>query len=204
MNYKDYNDYELLSYVSEESEEAKEVLFEKYNPLIVTTANRFYCYCKNTGIELSDLIQEGRLGLNLAINSFTEDKNTTFYTLAKTCIERKMISMIISARRQKHRILNESLSLEGIADLNETFTFQKSLEDNSYNPENILVSQESEEELIKEMSNTLTDLEIQVFELKINGFDYREIAEILDKDLKSIDNAIQRIKVKLRKYKEQL
>lgn len=202
MNYKDYNDYELLSYVSEESEEAKEVLFEKYNPLIITTANRFYCYCKNTGIELNDLIQEGRLGLNLAINSFTEDKDTTFYTLAKICIERKMISMIISARRQKHRILNESLSLEGIADLNETFTFEKSLEDNSYNPESILVSHENEEELIKEMSNTLTDLEIQVFELKINGFDYREIAEILDKDLKSIDNAIQRIKVKLKKYKD--
>lgn len=201
MNYKDYNDFELLSYVSEGSEDAVEVLFEKYNPLIVVTANRLYCYCKNTGLELNDLIQEGRLGLNLAINSFTEDKETTFYTYAKTCIERKMISMIVGARRQKHRVLNESLSLEGSAELNNTFTFEKSLEDNSYNPENILVDTENQEELIKEIYSHLTNFEVQVAELKMNGFEYREIAEILDKDIKSIDNAIQRIRLKLKKIK---
>lgn len=203
INYKDYNDYELLSYVRESNEEASEVLFEKYNPLIVATANRFYCYCKNTGLELNDLIQEGRLGLNLAINSFDEDKDTTFYTLARTCIERKMISIIVSARRQKHRVLNESLSLEGVAELNDSFTFEKSLEDNSYNPESILVDSENQEELISEIYSSLTSFEVQVAELKINGFDYREIAEILDKDIKSIDNAIQRIRAKLKKYKRQ-
>lgn len=203
MNYKDYNDFELLSYVSENNEEASEVLFEKYNPLIVATANRLYCYCKNTGLELNDLIQEGRLGLNLAINSFTEDKDTSFYTYSKTCIERKMISLIVGARRQKHRVLNESLSLEGSTELNDTFTFEKSLEDNSYNPENVLLDIENQEELIKEIYSHLTNFEVQVAELKINGFEYREIAEILDKDIKSIDNAIQRIRTKLKKLREQ-
>lgn len=198
MNYKDYNDFELLSYVSEGNEEAIEVLFEKYNPLIVVTANRLYCYCKNTGLELNDLIQEGRLGLNLAINSFTDNKDTIFYTYAKTCIERKIISIIVAARRQKHRVLNESLSIEGSLELNNTFTFEKSLEDNSYNPENILVDIENQEELIKEIYSHLTNFEVQVAELKINGFEYREIAEILDKDIKSIDNAIQRIRTKLK------
>lgn len=202
MNYKDYNDFELLSYVSENNEEASEVLFEKYNPLIVATANRLYCYCKNTGLELNDLIQEGRLGLNLAINSFTEDKDTSFYTYSKTCIERKMISLIVGARRQKHRVLNESLSLEGSTELNDTFTFEKSLEDNSYNPENILLDIENQEELIKEIYSHLTNFEVQVAELKINGFEYREIAEILDKDIKSIDNAIQRIRSKFKKLKD--
>jgi len=202
MNYKDYNDFELLSYVSEQNEEAKEVLFDKYNPLIVATANRLYCYCKNIGIDLNDLIQEGRLGLNLAIDSFVDDKNTSFYTYSKTCIERKMISLIVSARRQKHRILNESLSLEGSTEFNDSFTFEKSLEDNSYNPENVVVDSENQEELIKKIYSNLTNFEVQVAELKINGFDYREIAEILDKDLKSIDNAIQRIRTKLRKLKD--
>lgn len=202
MNYRDYNDFELLSYIGENNEEAADVLFEKYNPLIVATANRLYCYCKNTGLELNDLIQEGRLGLNLAINSFTDDKDTSFYTYAKTCVERKMISVIISARRQKHRVLNESLSLEGTTELDNTFTFEKSLEDNSYNPENILLDIENQEELIKEIYSHLTNFEVQVAELKINGFEYREIAEILDKDIKSIDNAIQRIRIKFKKAKD--
>lgn len=201
MNYKDYNDFELLSYVCEQNENAKDVLFEKYNPLIVATANRFYCYCKNTGLELNDLIQEGMLGLNLAIDSFVDYKDTTFYTYAKTCIERKMISLIISARRQKHRMLNESLSLEGSMEDSSTSIFEKSLEDNSYNPENVLVDSETQDELIKKIYSALTNFEAQVAELKINGFDYREIAEILDKDLKSIDNALQRIRIKLKDFR---
>lgn len=200
MNYKDYNDFELLSYVCDNNEEAIEVLFEKYKPLIVVTANRLYCYCKNTGLEINDLIQEGMLGLNFAINSFSDDKDTMFYTYARTCIERKMISMIVGARRLKHRVLNESLSIESTDDFNETFVHEKSLEDNSYNPENVLLSTEHEEELIEEMNKELTDLEVQVFELKRNGFEYKEIAEILDKDVKSIDNALQRIRIKLRKF----
>ena len=200
MNYRDYNDFELLSYISEKNEEASEVLFEKYKPLIMATANRMYCYSKNTGLELNDLIQEGMLGLNLAINSYKENRDTIFYTYAKKCIERKMISMIVGAKRLKHKVLNESLSYEGINEFEENFIHEKSLEDNSYNPENILVDSESTEEMIKEMTKGLTDFEEQVFELKRNGFNYKEIAEILDKDAKAIDNAIQRIKAKLKRF----
>ena len=201
MNYRDYNDFELLSYVSEKNEEASEVLFEKYRPLINATANRLYYYCKNTGLELNDLIQEGMLGLNLAMTTFNEGKETTFYTYAKTCIERKIISLVVSSRRLKHKFLNESLSLEINDEVSQSFIHEKNLEDNSYNPEEILVNTESLEELIKTVSNHLTDFEIQVFELKLNGFDYKEIAEILDKDTKSIDNALQRIKTKIKKIR---
>lgn len=202
MNYRDYNDFELLSYVSEQNEEANEVLFEKYRPLIVATANRLYYYCKNTGLELNDLIQEGMLGLNLAITSFDNDKETSFYTYAKKCIERKIISLIVGAHRLKHKFLNESLSFELSDEGCETYISEKNLGDNSYNPESILLNSESAEELIKEVNKQLTDFEIQVFELKLNGFDYKEIAEILDKDTKSIDNALQRIKSKLKKIRK--
>lgn len=201
MNYRDYNDFELLSYVSENNEEASEVLFEKYRPLIVATANRMYCYCKNTGLEINDLIQEGLLGLNMAMNSFNNEKETGFYTYAKKCIERKIISLVVGARRLKHKVLNESLSLEINDNISPSYICEKNLEDNSYNPEAILVNSESIEELIKEVNKHLTDFEIQVFELKLNGFEYKEIAEILDKDIKSIDNALQRIKNKIKKIR---
>lgn len=199
MNYKDYNDYELLSYVSEKNEEASEVLFEKYRPLILATANRLFCYCKNTGLELNDLVQEGMLGLNLAMNSYDNNKDASFYTYAKTCIERKIISQVVASRRLKHKVLNESLSLENTDENNYDYVFDKSLSDNSYNPEAILFNSETEKSLVGQVSGLLTNLETQVFELKINGFDYKEIAEILDKDIKSIDNALQRIRVKLKK-----
>lgn len=201
MNYRDYNDYELLSYISEKNEEASEVLFEKYRPLILATANRMLGYCKNTGLELNDLIQEGMLGLNLAMNSFDEEKDTSFYTYAKMCIERKIISQVVASRRLKHKVLNDSLSLENTDENNTDYVYDKSLTDNSYNPEEILFNGENEKDLVKEVSDILTDFEAQVFELKINGFDYKEIAEILDKDIKAIDNALQRIKVKIKKLK---
>lgn len=201
MNYRDYNDFELLSYVSDNNEEASEVLFEKYRPLINATANRLYYYCKNTGLEINDLVQEGLLGLNMAITSFNENKETGFYTYAKKCIERKIISLVVSARRLKHKFLNESLSLENNDESFQSYICEKNLEDNSYNPESILLNTESAQELISEVNKHLTDFEVQVFELKINGFEYKEIAEILDKDTKSIDNALQRIKSKIRKIR---
>lgn len=200
MNYRDYNDYELLSYVSEKNEEASEVLFEKYRPLILATSNRLFCYCKNTGLELNDLVQEGMLGLNLAMNSFDEEKDTSFYTYAKTCIERKIITQVVASRRLKHKVLNDSLSLENTDDNNSDYVYD--ITDNSYNPEEILFNSENQKNLVTQVSRLLTDFEAQVFELKMNDFDYKEIAEILDKDIKSIDNALQRIKVKLKKVKE--
>lgn len=198
MNYRDLNDYEILSYIAEANEEAKNIMFEKYNPLISLTVNRLYPYCKNTGLEYNDLVQEGMLGLNLAISTFVQNKDTLFYTYAKTCIERKIISLIVSSHRLKHKFLNESLSFEVSDDsVDEIFNW-KCLEDNSANPENVLLNNEMEDELLNSVRELLTDFETQVFDLRINGFAYKEIAEILGKDLKSVDNALQRIRLKTR------
>ena len=112
MRYKDYNDYELLSVMSEADENANEILFEKYRPLIVSIATKMINYCKGTSLEINDLIQEGMLGLNIAINRFNNNKETSFYTYAKKCIESKMISLVIASRRLKHKFLNDSISIE--------------------------------------------------------------------------------------------
>lgn len=200
MNYKEYNDYELLHYIAENNEEANSIMFQKYEPFIHSTAKKMMKYTHNSGLELNDLIQEGMLALSDAIHNFSEHHETIFYTYAKTCIERRMLSTIIASNRLKHRILNESISIESTNDNGEITNIEYLLKNNEDNPENIILTEEYEEELLKAAKKNLTQFELQVLELKINGFQYKEIAEILDKDPKSIDNALQRIKGKLKKY----
>ena len=196
MKYSDMNDYELLSYVSEDGS-ANEMTFQKYKPLIVETANKMYVYCKKMGIEVNDLVQEGMVGLSNAINTFSESHETTFYTYASRCINRKIISYIIRLGRLKNKILNESVFLE-LYDEDQSNGFGKSLADNSYNPENILINEESKQEILDIIDNNLTEFEKEVINLKINGFKYKEIADMLGKDVKYIDNCIQKIKNKIR------
>ena len=200
MNYRDYNDNELLSYVSENNEEASEILYKKYLPLITNIARKMSLYVKNTGVDVNDLIQEGMLGLSNAISEYSDDKNTIFYTFAKTCIERKIITAVTSARRLKHRPLNDSVPLEAskVTDDNQVF-LDEVIGDNKDNPENMLLDSENFNEIISVAKEELTDFEMQVFELRISDFGYKEIAEILEKDIKAIDNALQRIKSKLKK-----
>jgi RNA polymerase sporulation-specific sigma factor len=158
-------------------------------------------YAKGTGLELSDLIQEGMLGFSDAIYNFQNDKETIFYTYAKTCVEIKILSQVISTTRLKRRILNESISIEASEEY-EGVNINQFLKDERENPETLLISDEYINELVKKAEDVLTSFELAVFELKINNFEYKEIAEILDKDIKSIDNALQRIKVKMRNILE--
>lgn len=193
MKYKEFNDYELLDYSYSCNEDANEILLYKYRPLIISIATKMIKYSSG-GVDLNDLIQEGMLGLNEAINSYDEGKNANFSTYAKVCIERRINSLIRSTRRYKNKILNESIALEYDDDL----VIEKFLVDNGSNPSDLVEDKEWEEEVLFKLDNKLTDLEKQVFDLKKNEFSYKEIAEILDKNPKAIDNAIQRIKVKLK------
>ena len=202
MDYKEYNDYELLSYIAEKNEEATEIMYKKYEPLINSIANKMLKYTKGTGLDVNDLIQEGMLGLSKAIDNYDFNIDATFYTFAKKCIERKIISQIVANTRQKRRILNEAISIEATDENGNTTELEFLLKDNSENPEFVLMNEQNELDLIKKAKKVLTDFEQQVFELKIVGFDYKEIATLLEKDVKAIDNAIQRIKIKLKKELE--
>lgn len=197
MNYENLNDYELLSYVSEKNGEANEIIFEKYKPYIVDRANKLIIYCKNYGVEINDLIQEGMVGLNDAINTFNEIHDTTFYTYASKCINSRIISFIVKSGRLKNKVLNDSVFLD-LYESDKTNSFGKDLADNSYNPEEILIDEESKREILDIIDKYLTDFEKEVINLKINGFKYREIADMTGKEMKYIDNTIQRIKNKIR------
>jgi len=197
MKYEGINDYELLSYVSDFDDDARNMIFDKYKPLITDRAMYLINYCKNNGLELNDLIQEGMLGLDRAISSFDESFDTTFYTYAAKCINSRMLSTIVKASRAKHRVLNDSVLLE-VNDEDQSNNFGKSLADNSYNPEEILISEENKNEIMDLLSKNLNDNEMQIISLKISGFKYKEIADMIGKDIKYVDNCIRRARNKLR------
>ena len=193
MNYKNFNDYELLDYIYSCNEDANEILLYKYRPLIVSIAKKMLKYC-NVVVDLNDLVQEGMLGLNDAINSFRDDKETNFGTYARLCIERRIYSLAKSTRTYKNKILNESISIEDEDDL----TIDRFLMDNSSNPDSMISENDFQNDIITKLESQLTDLEKRVLELKKNDFNYKEIADILEKEPKAIDNALQRIKNKLK------
>ena len=191
MEYADLNDYELLHYVKENIEEASEVLIKKYYPLVVNVCKRFEKYLQNCGVDKNDLLQEGMLGFIDAINNYLDNQETMFYTYAKTCIEKKVISLIVSSHRKKHKILNESLSYDSPVIISERL-----LKDEYNDPLNLLIVSDSLSKLEHKVRTKLTTFEEQVFDLMLSGFTYKEIADVLDKEPKQIDNAIQRIRTK--------
>lgn len=197
--YENLNDYELLDQVAD-NEFATETLFEKYKPLIYGIAKKAYYTHQNTGLEMNDLIQEGMIGFSIAINTFDDQKKTTFFTYARTCIMRRVNSTIVAANRLKHQILNESISVE-ILD-SETNTDNQILSDTKNNPESLLIENENVQEIKKIIDSELTEFEKKVCDLKTSSLDYKEIAEILNKTPKSIDNAFSRIKAKIQKSLE--
>ena len=197
MNYDNLNDYEILSYVSENNEDANDVIFEKYRPLIYDRATKLYAHCKNYGIEVNDLVQEGMIGLNDAVNSFNDSMDACFYTYALKCINSRIISYIVKLGRFKNKALNESIYLE-INEYNVGNDFGKKLVDNSYNPEEILIDSENASEIMMMIDEILNDTEKEIINLKINGFSYKEIADITGKQIKLVDNTLQKAKNKIR------
>jgi len=193
----EYNDYELVALAQESNEEAINILCEKYKPLIEKKAREVYRNSFNKGIELDDIIQEALIGFEEAINNFDQDNSALFYTFVNLCVDRQLNTLIVRINRDKHKLLNEAVSIDidkdgDVRDLLNTVT----VDNNS--PEKRMIKEEEETELINKIKNSLTDFEEEVFDLKLQGFSYKEISNILDKDSKAIDNAIQRIKSKMK------
>lgn len=200
--YDKYNDYELLSYISECNEDATDILLKKYEPLIVSTAKKLLKGMENSGLDINDLIQEGRIGLINASETFTESKDTLFYTYAKTCIERKMYDLVKSTKRAKHKILNDSIPIDVDAEKGEYKELDYLLKDNTENPEQLLINEERKQELQNIINSKLNEFEIQVVELKLKGFANKEISSMLECEYKKVDNTLQRIKQKLKETKK--
>ena len=146
---------------------------------------------------MNDLIQEGMIGLTQAINDFKEQKNVQFQTFANLCIDRKIFSFIRNITRDKHRLLNESISIDASYSSTGKPLIEMLFDENNINPEEIFIEREAKYELFNKIDEKLSKSEKEVFDLRMQGFSYKEISELLNITTKAVDGTLSRIKNKI-------
>lgn len=193
FKYEEMTDEELIDQLREGDRQVMDYICDKYKNLVRSKAKSMYIL----GGDSEDLIQEGMIGLFKAVRDYQPDKEASFQTFARMCVDRQIYNAIQNSNRQKHQPLNSYISLS--QDPGES---QDHLQDMwADNPESIIIDQENVRSLEQEITCTLSLMENQVLEYYLDGMGYAEIAALMKKTPKSIDNALQRIRTKI---KEQL
>lgn len=198
MDYKELNDNELVYLCAESNEESANLLVSKYKNCILSILKDYLKEYNIVGVEIADLYQEGLIGLVHAINTFDKDRDVTFYTYANTCIKTSLMSAIRQTFRMKNRILNNSCSLDNLI-LDSNYSFYELFMDYRNDPDLVVSENEEEDEIIENIKSKLSKNELAIFELKLKGLSNKEIAELIDKDKKYVENTMFRIN---KKYKE--
>ena len=186
----DKSDFELVYLAQEGNEDAINELYQRYKSIIVKKSKTAIMYATHHGIDINDIMQEAYIGFDEAIKGFSQDEKASFYTFALLCIDRKITNYLRKTTGSKGKILNEAVTIDD--------TLEKVLGD-EFNIEYTLMDKDSGSELINKIRSLLTEFERNVFDLKLKEYSFNEIAKILNKDVKSIYNTFQRIKVKIRK-----
>ena len=193
--YNNLEDEEIIVEIQNGNEQALTYLLNKYKPLVNNKVGKYFII----GAEKEDIIQEGMIGLYKAIKSFDQEKQNKFKTFANICIERQLITAIKTSNRQKHMPLNSCISLNTSAysneddgvELLETYN-NKTFED----PLETMMKKEYYKEIEKAITESLSKFEKQVLDRLVLGESYEVIANRFDTPVKSVDNAIQRIRKK--------
>ena len=199
-NYNNMSDEELLEAIKKDDTQALDFLICKYKDLVNSKVNKYFII----GAEKEDIIQEGLIGLYKAIKDYKMDKQNSFKSFANLCIERQLITAIKSSNRRKHMPLNSYLSLNMTAyeneDGNNETQVMDVLETNIIeDPLDTITKKEYLSNVESVIDNSLSDFEKKVLNRYIQGESYVKIAEKLDAPVKSVDNAIQRIRKKTAK-----
>ena len=198
--YEGLTDEELIVLFRDGDQEAMEKLLNKYKEMVLRKAKSMYIL----GGDSDDLIQEGMLGLFKAVRDYDCGRDASFRTFAQLCVTRQLYTAVKASSRKKHLPLNTAISLSRPVreDGEEDEEFLDCLEaDASSNPEVYLIGQEEMERLEEKIEKELSPFEKQVLELHLTGMGYVEIAHVLNRDEKSTDNALQRIRTKLKKWR---
>lgn len=203
-SYEKMTDEDLMEIIKSGDKHALDFLIEKYKDLVNMKVSKYFMI----GAEKEDIIQEGLIGLFKAIKCYNPEKQNSFKTFANLCIERQLITAIKTSNRQKHMPLNSYLSLNTTAyendedtDLLDVFNaHDKNIED----PLETITKQEYYKNVEKTIDKSLSDFEKQVLSRYMQGESYVQIAEKLNTQVKSVDNAIQRIRKKTAKNIENL
>lgn len=183
QNISDCSDAELTALVREGSEPAFEIICERYSPLISSIASGYSV----AGLDKNDFIQEGMLALLSASRSYREDRSTSFRTYAGVCITRRFLSLIKKSGNKSTVPSDALVSLDEL-DI---------LESDRSNPETVLLEKESSDALKKAITDRLSDFELSVLRHYLRAWSYSEIADKLGVSIKSVDNALQRIRKKI-------
>ncbi len=197
VNYGEYSDEELILRLRDGDGRVMDFIMEKYKGLVRSKAKSMYLL----GADGEDLIQEGMIGLFKAVQNYDAGRDASFYTFADLCVSRQMYTAVQASTRQKHAPLNRYISLSSgenrdSSEKEPVFDLPDLLEKN---PEELVIDRENVELLEKIIEKELSGFEKQVFDLYLTGMGYGQIARVLGRDEKSADNALQRIKTKLRR-----
>lgn len=196
--YRGCTDEELIRYSHQGEDAATDFLLEKYKPLVRKKARTLYLI----GGENDDLIQEGMIALYKAIREYDAERESSFAAFAGLCIERKLYNVIKGANRLKNSPLNSYISLYTPTEHEAGNPGRETLADTLLptelmNPEDILIDRETVTDMERKIEKCLSSFERDVVKLYIDGHNYQQIAELLGKSGKSVDNALQRIRKKL-------
>jgi RNA polymerase sporulation-specific sigma factor len=190
------SDDELVARFQGGDNDSLDVLLQRYRRFTRAKARGYFLI----GADSDDIEQEGMIGLFKAVRDFRSDRQASFRAFAELCITRQIITAIKTATRQKHQPLNSYLSLSGTrpGEENGSGTVEEVLEAKGLiDPIEFIISMEDLRSMRRMMSEMLSKLEVEVLRLYVEGKSYQEIAEVLGRHVKSIDNALQRIKRKL-------
>ncbi|GGD26986.1 RNA polymerase sigma-H factor [Pontibacillus salipaludis] len=200
LDFEQMSDEDVVVYVHKGDSRALEHLINKYKNFVRAKARTYFLI----GADREDIVQEGMIGLYKAIRDYQEDKLSSFKAFAELCVTRQIITAIKTATRQKHIPLNSYVSLdkpiydeESDRTLLDVIAGAKALD-----PEELVINQERFGDMEYKMSELLSDLERKVLSLYLDGRSYQEISVDLNRHVKSIDNALQRVKRKLERYLE--
>ncbi|WP_330683949.1 RNA polymerase sporulation sigma factor SigH [Petrocella sp. FN5] len=191
-----YTDEEIVVLIREGHDYALDYLMNKYKKLVEKKSKSYFLM----GAGRDDLIQEGMIGLFKAIRDYRNDTASSFFSFADLCITRQIITAVKAATRQKHMPLNSYISLNKPVfeeDNDKTVLMDLMPSKQIVDPEELIIDKENIHIIEDELADRLSDFEKDVLEYYVEGIGYVEIAEILEKPVKSIDNALQRIKKKL-------
>ncbi|HKM16869.1 MAG: RNA polymerase sporulation sigma factor SigH [Firmicutes bacterium] len=199
-DYDTMTDEEVVEHARNSNDVALEYLINKYRNFVRAKARSYFLI----GADREDIIQEGMIGLYKAIRDFRPDKLASFRAFAELCITRQIITAIKTATRQKHIPLNSYVSLNRpIYDEESDRTLLDIISGSKVtDPEELVISKEEFDDIENKMSEFLSDLEWKVLMFYLEGKSYQEIANDLSRHVKSIDNALQRVKRKLERYLE--
>lgn len=196
MNYTTYSDEELIRMLREGEADIADYIMEKYKPLVRKKTNAMYLI----GGESEDLIQEGMIGLFKAVRDYKEEKETSFFSFADLCINRQLYSALEASNRKKHMPLNTYVSFSN-QDSEEGVPLEQMVTEQTISPEQMLIEQEGRIEFFLRLKENLSAMERTVLYLYLEGNSYTQIAEIMCKTPKSIDNTLQRIRSKIKQMK---